>query len=77
MALILVIESNVAQADTLRQLLGTRANTDVVVVASKDAAVTAVDERVPDLVLVGALMSPRDEDALIAHLRTLRVISRR
>ena len=69
--LVLVIESDAAQADTLRQLLRARANIDVVIVASKDAAVAAVDERVPDLVLIGALMSPRDEDAFIVHLRTL------
>lgn len=71
MALVLAIESDAVQADPLRRLLRARADTDVVIVGSKDAAVSAVDERVPDLVLVGALMSPRDEDALIAHLRTL------
>ena len=27
--------------------------------------------RVPDVILLTALMSPRDEDELIAHLRTL------
>ena len=52
-------------------MLNPRADTDVVVVGSKDAAVTALDQRVPDLVLVGALLSSRDEDALVAHLRTL------
>ena len=31
----------------------------------------SVDERVPDLVLVDALMSPREEDSLIGHFRTL------
>ena len=71
MALVLAIEPNAVQADALRHLLHTRADTDVVVVGSTDAAVTAVDERVPDLVLVGALLSPRDEDSFIAHLRTL------
>ena len=71
MALVLAIEPNAVQANTLRNLLGTRADTDVVVVASTDAAVAAIDERVPDLVLVGALLSPRDEDPFIAHLRTL------
>ena len=71
MALVLAIEPNEVQADTLRHLLRARANTDVVVVGSTDAAVAAVDERVPDLVLVGALLSPRDEDPFIAYLRTL------
>ena len=71
MALVLAIEPDSVQADALRHLLRTRADTDVVVVGSTDAAVAAVDERVPDLVLVGALLSPRDEDPFIAHLRTL------
>ena len=71
MALVLAIEPDSVQADALRHLLRTRADTEVVVVESTDAAVAAVDERVPDLVLVGALLSPRDEDPFIAHLRTL------
>ena len=71
MALVLAIEPDSVQADALRDVLRTRADTDVVVVGSTDAAVAAVDERVPDLVLVGALLSPRDEDPFIAHLRTL------
>ena len=71
MALVLAIESDSVRADTLRHVLGGRADTDVVVVGSKNAAVAAIDEQVPDLVLVSALMSPRDEDALVAHLRTL------
>ena len=71
MPLVLAIEPNSVQADTLRHVLSPRADTDVVVVGSTDAAVTALDQRLPDLVLVGALLSSRDEDALIAHLRTL------
>ena len=71
MALVLAIESDAAQADTLKGLLYARQDTDIVVVGSKDAAIAAVDRQIPDLVLVGAWLSPRDEDALIAHLRTL------
>ena len=71
MALVLAIEPNSGQADAVRHLLHARADTDVVVVGSTDATVAAVDERVPDLVLFGALLSPRDEDPFIAHLRTL------
>ena len=39
-----------------------------------DSTMEAVDEiaaRMPDLILLSALLSPRDEDALIAHLRSL------
>ena len=71
MALVLAIESNSVQADTLRHFLRTRADTDVVVVGSTEAAVAAIIKRVPDLVLVDALLSPRDENSFIAHLRTL------
>ena len=71
MSSVLVIESDSGRAGLLRDLLTSRANTDVLVVGSKDAAMASVDERVPDLVLVDALMSPRDEDSLIAHFRTL------
>ena len=71
MALVLALEPNAVQADILRHLLRKRADTDVVVVRSTHAAVAAIDERVPDLVLVGSLLSPRDEDPFIAHLRTL------
>ena len=71
MALVLAIESNSGQADTLRHLLRTRPDIDVVVVGSTEAAVAAIAKRVPDLVLLDALLSPRDEDSFIAHLRTL------
>ena len=71
MALVLAIESNSGQVDTLRHLLRTRPDIDVVVVGSTEAAVAAIAKRVPDLVLLDALLSPRDEDSFIAHLRTL------
>jgi hypothetical protein len=44
---------------------------DVVVVDSRDAALEAIRTNVPDVLLLSALLSPRDEDELIAHLRTL------
>ena len=71
MAIVLAIEPQSDQAEALHQLLSPCADTDVVVVASKDAAVAAINERIPDLVLVGARLPARDEDALIAHLRTV------
>src|SRR4029079_11303529 len=38
---------------------------------SRDAALEAIRTSVPDVLLISALLSPRDEDELIAHLRTL------
>ena len=40
-------------------------------VDSTAEAVIEIDARTPDLILLSALLSPREEDALIAHLRSL------
>ena len=48
-----------------------RIRAELVVVDSRDAAVAALAARVPDVVLLTALLSPRDEDEMVAHLRTL------
>ena len=70
-ALVLAIEPDPSQATVLRQIIGTRTKADVTVVESRDAAIDALDEAVPDLILLTALLSPGDEEALIRHLRTL------
>lgn len=44
---------------------------DVIVVDSRDAAIQAIRSSIPDVLLLSALLSPRDEDELIQHLRTL------
>jgi len=44
---------------------------EVIVVDSRDAALEAIRTNIPDVLLLSALLSPRDEDELIAHLRTL------
>jgi hypothetical protein len=41
------------------------------VVDSRDAAIAATSARIPDVILLTALLSPRDEHELIAHLRGL------
>ncbi len=43
----------------------------LLIVSSKDDAIDAIDREVPDLVLVNALLSPREENELVAHLRSL------
>src|SRR5688500_14625756 len=40
-------------------------------VGSTRQAIDQIAVRMPDLILLSALLSPRDEDALIAHLRSL------
>src|SRR5262245_11641559 len=44
---------------------------DLVVVDSRDAAIGELAHRVPDVILLTALLSPRDEEELVNHLRTL------
>ena len=48
-----------------------RVHAELVVVDSRDAAVAAVNAKVPDVILLTALLSPRDEAEIIAHLRTV------
>jgi CheY-like chemotaxis protein len=71
MALVLAIEPDPKQASILKRVVRERARADITVVDSKDAAIAALSAHTPDLILVTALMSPRDEEELVAHLRTL------
>jgi hypothetical protein len=68
---VLAIEPDLRQAAIVKRVLKERVQADVVVVDSRDAAIAAITAAVPDVVLVSMLLSPRDEDDLIAHLRTL------
>lgn len=67
---VLVVQPDAAQADTLRAIFR-RVGADLVIVDSTLAAMDAIAMHMPDLILLSALLSPRDEDALIAHLRAL------
>ena len=71
MPLILALEPDPRQAALLRHLVKAEVHAEIEVVDSRDAAIAAIAARVPDVLLLTALMSPRDEDELIAHLRTL------
>ena len=71
MALVLAIESDAEQSDALNRIARERTEAELVLVDSKAAAVAAIDSRLPDLILLSALFSPRDEKELIAHLRQL------
>jgi CheY-like chemotaxis protein len=70
--LVLAIEPDLRQAAIVKRIVREKALADVAVVDSPDAALAAIRTRVPDVLLISALLSPRDEDELIAHLRTLR-----
>jgi CheY-like chemotaxis protein len=71
-ALILAVQPDSAQARQLMHALHERMNAEVVVVDTTDAALSVIDKRIPDVILLHALMLPAEEDYLIAYLRTLR-----
>jgi hypothetical protein len=71
MSFVLAVEPDSTQANILRKILRGRIDAELLVVSTKDAALEAINSRVPDLVLVSTLLPPRDEDGLFAHLRSL------
>lgn len=71
MALVLAIEPDLRQAAIVKRIVREKALAEVAVVDSRDAALEAIRLAMPDVLLISALLSPRDEDELIAHLRTL------
>ena len=71
MPLVLALEPDPRQAAALKQILERRVGAELVLADSKDSAIAVLGERVPDLILVTALLSPRDEAELNDHLRTL------
>jgi CheY-like chemotaxis protein len=70
--LVLAIEPDVRQAAIVKRIVREKVLADVAVVDSRDAALEAMRTTVPDVLLLSALLSPRDEDELVAHLRTRR-----
>src|SRR6266850_2570804 len=70
MSVVLAVEPDSSQAEILREALR-RIDAELTVVSNAAAAIGAVDRILPDLILVSALLPPRDEDALFAHLRSL------
>ena len=71
MPLVLALEPDPRQAQALKQILEQRVGAELVLADSKDSAIAALAQRIPDLILVTALLSPRDEAELTDHLRTL------
>ena len=71
MALVLAIEPDRHQASAVQRIISERHLAKLVLVDTKDAAVTAIAEQIPDLILVTARLAPGDEDELVGHLRTL------
>ena len=68
---VLALEPDLRQAAVLKRVLRDRVHAEVMVVDSRDAAIGATSSRIPDVILLTALLSPRDEQELITHLRGL------
>ena len=71
MALVLAVEPDHRQASILKRIIRDQVRADLVLVDSRDAAVAALTARIPDVILLTALLSPRDEEELVTYLRTL------
>jgi len=71
MPLILAIEPDHRQATQLKAAVRRRLRADLVLADTAEAALAALGDRVPDLVLTSAFLSPRDENALAERLRAL------
>jgi hypothetical protein len=71
MALILAIEPDRHQASQLTAIVRGRLHAELVIEATAERALTALGDRVPDLILTAALLSPKDETALATRLREL------
>ena len=66
---ILAIEPDAERGVRLRRLLRENLNTVLVISTSAHAAITAMTETRPDLILTSNLLSANDEQDLVAHLR--------
>src|SRR6266571_1037780 len=61
-SLVLAIEPDLRQAAIVKRIVREKVGAEVTVVDSRDAAIEAMRTAVPDVLLISALLSPRDED---------------
>jgi hypothetical protein len=71
MPLVLAIEPDRRQAAHVAAVVKHRVGADLVLADTTEGALDAIGSRVPDLVLVPALLSPQDDAALAAALRVI------
>src|SRR5262249_26276659 len=70
-AIILAIEPDRRQAAHLSAVVRHRVGAELILADTTEGALNAIGSRVPDLVLVPALISPQDDAALAAALRVI------
>ena len=71
MGVVLVLEPDGAQAELLLKVLRKRVRAEAILVTSTASAIEVISHSTPDLILLTALLAPRDEDRLMEHLRSL------
>src|ERR1043166_4337162 len=71
MAIVLAIEPDRHQAAHLTAIVRHQVGAELVIADTTEGALDAIGNRVPDLVLVPALLSPQDDAALAAALRVI------
>ena len=71
MPIILAIEPDRRQRDALTAVVRHRVGAELILADTTERALEAIGNRVPDLVLVPALLSPTDDAALAAALRVI------
>src|SRR6185436_6864065 len=73
MPIILAIEPDRRQAAHVSAIVRHRVGAELILADTTEGALDAIGNRVPDLVLVPALLSPQDDAALAAALRVIAV----
>jgi len=71
MSYVLAIEPNQGQASVLRDIVATNMASKVVVVGSVESARAAMQDGLPSVILVNALLPPGEENDLVTQLRGL------
>ena len=71
MPIILAIEPDRRQRHALGAVVRQRVGAELILADTTERALEAIGNRVPDLVLVPALLSPQDDAALAAALRVI------
>src|SRR4051812_37996027 len=71
MPIVLAIEPDRRQAAHLTAIMRNQVKAELLLATTTEGALDAIGNRVPDLVLVPALLSPQDDAALAAALRVI------
>ena len=71
MSLVLAVDPDGEQTESLRQIVGRHDGAQLVLVRSAYAAVVAINRRVPDLVLVSESLGPKTQQSVVDHFRAV------